>query len=373
LSRRVVMFTPGHSEPGGAQRRSQLLAQGLAAAGWDVRAVTRSGSTNRPRLIRSERLTVLEVPGFGNPLVGGILFLLAALPMGLVWGFRASALISLQLMSTSTVAAMCGVLLRRPFLAMATTTAGLSELDYLRSTRTWWLRRRLLGNAAYVLAQTDDARPALRELVSPERIAVLPNPVELPSEVPALNGRPRALFAGRLSAEKNLFVLLDAWREVVAQIPDAQLTLLGEGGHFRSVERELRERVESDPVLAKTVRMHGWTRDVPSVLRNNDVFVLPSVTEGMSNALLEACAHGRIVIATDIPSNESVLGSEYPLLVPAQDHTRFREALIAAFDSDAEERKRARAQVVERSRSFSTASVVSRLERLLDAASSPRN
>jgi glycosyltransferase involved in cell wall biosynthesis len=276
-------------------------------------------------------------------------------------------------MSTSTVAATCALVVRRPFLALATTTGGLSEVTYLRSTRTWRLRRWLLGRASYVLAQTEDAREALTAVISGARIAVLPNPVDIPSTAPALDGRPRAAFAGRLSAEKNLFVLLDAWQEVATKIPSAHLTLFGEGGDFRSVEDELQWRVASDGVLRTTVSLPGWSNDMSSELSKSDVFVLPSSEEGMSNALLEACALGRIVVASDIPPNRSVLGSDYPLLVDVTDTNGFGTALITAFNADSALRRSARATVRERAAGFSTSRVVERLEELVDAAGRPRN
>jgi glycosyltransferase involved in cell wall biosynthesis len=366
---RLVLFTPGHLEPGGAQQRSRLLAAGLAASGWQVRAVTRAGSMNRPRIRRSEGITVVEVPGFGRRRLGGALFMVVALPLGLLWGARASAFLSLQLMSTSSIAATCGLVLRRPFLALATTTGKLSEIAYLRSTRTWPIRRRLLGRAAWLLAQTEDARTALSALVPKERVAVLPNPVEVPDEPPPLNGRPRVTFAGRLSAEKNLFRLLDAWQQVAAEIPDAELTLLGEGGDFRSVEAELRDRVASEPVLRKTVALPGWAEDPDAALARSDVFVLPSTEEGMSNALLEACALGRIVVASGIPPNRAVLGDDYPFLFPPTSTEHLANTLSAALDSDNDDRRRARELVWERIAPFSTAAVVGLLEDLIDATS----
>jgi glycosyltransferase involved in cell wall biosynthesis len=373
VSRRIVLLTPGHSEPGGAQRRSSLLARGLAERGWEVRAVTRAGSMRRLRVSRTLRMTVVEVPGFGKRRLGGLLFLIVAFPLGLLWGARARAYVSLQLMSTSTVAAGCALLLRRPFLALSTTTAGLSEIDYLQSTRTWRARRWLLGRADYLLAQTEEARPPLMSLVQSQRVAVLPNPVDVPPQTPPLNGRPRALFAGRLSAEKNLFRLLDAWKPVAESNQNAHLSLLGVGGDFRSIESELRSRVADDPLLRRTVSLPGWAEDVAAEMAKSDVFVLASTSEGMSNALLEACALGRVVIASDIPSNRAVLGGDYPFLVSPDDTDGFTKALRAAFDDGGRDRQRVSALARERVAPLSAESVVRKLEGLIDGASRARS
>src|SRR3954453_20930000 len=77
--RRIVIFSVGIAEPGGAARRSRLIAEGLADRGWQVRVVTRAGTLSRFRLRRSNDLTILEVPGFGRRRAGAILFLICAL------------------------------------------------------------------------------------------------------------------------------------------------------------------------------------------------------------------------------------------------------------------------------------------------------
>jgi len=100
------------------------------------------------------------------------------------------------------------------------------------------------------------------------------------------------------------------------------------------------------------------------------VFVLPSRSEGMSNALLEACAWGRVVVASDIPSNRAVLGDGYPLLFPPGDAEALAECLARALDPLDPVRGVAAGLVRERTGEFSTEAVVGDLEELIDAANS---
>src|SRR5262249_1804084 len=192
-------------------------------------------------------------------------------------------------------------------------------------------------------------------LLPASRIEVLGNPVVVPVEAPPLNNRPTAAYAGRLSSEKNLSMLLDAWLRVKTEIPAAHLTLFGEGGDFRSVEADLRRKVESNPVLDEAVSMPGGGDDSASAIAGHDWFVLPSREEGMSNALLEACALGRVIVASDIPSNRSVLGDEYPFLFPQSDENGLSSALLDALDAHDEQRNRARELARERAVAFSAA------------------
>ena len=365
---RLLMFTPGHREPGGAARRSRLLASTLATRGWDVRVVTRAGTLYRPSITRSSNLTVVEIPGFGSRRLGTILFLFVAIPLGLFWGARARALIAIQLVAPTTAAALCSIALRRPYIALATTSGPLSEATYLTNRRFARVRRSLLRRAAFVGAQTDAVGRELARLVDHERVVVVPNPVEhvIP---PPLSGAPRALYTGRLSEEKDLVRLLEAWRVIAAGNPDARLTLAGSGGRYRSVEDELHRLVSSDPLLTGSVRFTGWIADVGPLLADTDVYLFPSLSEGMSNALLEACAWRRVVVASDIPSNRTVLGGDYPLLFEAGDTTSLVETVQRAFN-DEDARTRAVRCLATNITPYSVDSVVTRLEELLKLASS---
>src|SRR4051812_20825171 len=178
-SRRVVVLSAGIDEPGGAARRSRIIAAGLADRGWQVRVITRAGTLDRFRLKRASNLTILEVPGFGKRRVGALLFLCCAFPLGLVWGRRAGAFVAIQLLSQTMVAAVCGLLQQRPYIALATTSGRrVSEVQYItEEARFRWLRRPLRGRAAFLVAQTIEAARQLEAFVPPERVAVLPNPV----------------------------------------------------------------------------------------------------------------------------------------------------------------------------------------------------
>lgn len=118
---------------------------------------------------------------------------------------------------------------------------------------------------------------------------------------------------GRMVEAKNHAVLLEAFRRVRETCPDAHLALIGDG----PLEEELRRQAER-LALGDHVLFPGFRDDVELCLHASDVFVLPSRTEGMPLALLEALAAGLPTIASDVGGVGEVLG-EPPagLLVPA--------------------------------------------------------
>lgn len=372
MGTRLLFLGPGFSEVGGAQNRARILARGLADKGWDVRAVNRAGTARKFKFMSENRLRSIDVPGFTARWLGALTYLLVGLCLGLYWGAKSSVMVAMQVGSQTMVAAICGALLRKPFVVLSTSSGLLSELKILRQGRLSGLRRWAISRATLVVVQTADAATELGDIVDSSRVRVMPNPVQSQGPWP-LNGRPHVLFMGRLSEEKDLLNLLRAWSDIVAERPEATLTLLGEGGHFRSVESEIRRLVESDETLAKSVKLPGWSDDPASFLREADVFVFPSLSEGMSNSLLEACAAGRVVVASAISSNVAVLGDGYPFLFPPGNYAQLRSALNEAFD-DPEKRQRALEAIDSRMGLFSVTRILGLFERmLLDAQDRARD
>jgi glycosyltransferase involved in cell wall biosynthesis len=347
--RRIVLFTPGYTERnGGLARHSRVLAEGFAARGWQVYVLARAGTLRWPRVVREANLLVVEFPGFDRRRVGAALYLTCAVFLGAVWSRRAVGCLALHLGTTSVAAGCSAGIWRKPFLALSTSSGPLGEVEEALARPPFGLRRRILRRATYLVAQSLPTEAELHALTTSGRVAVVPNPVELP-DPPPLDGRPLVLFLGRLSAEKNPGCLVEAWRRVAAERPDARLDFVGSGGKWRSVEDDLRQQVRADPVLAKTIRFQGWTDDAESAFAAHDIFVQSSSTfEGMSNSLLEACAHHRVVVASDIPQNRAVLGDDYPLLFRSADAADLADALLRAMKSNevrAEAADRARAAV----------------------------
>jgi len=111
---------------------------------------------------------------------------------------------------------------------------------------------------------------------------------------------------GRLDAVKNHAVLLRAFRAIRDRVPGGgerlRLIIAGDG----PLRSDL-ESLAADLGVARQVEFVGVRNDVPQVMRALDVFVLPSVNEGISNTILEAMATGLPVIASRVGGNPELV------------------------------------------------------------------
>lgn len=104
------------------------------------------------------------------------------------------------------------------------------------------------------------------------------------------------------TARKNHLLLLNAWREVVRQVPEATLLLVGDGA--------LRDRVASrveEMNLTDSVRLLGFRPDVPQLLALAEAATLTSKHEGLPRVIMEAMAAGKPVVATDVRGNRDLV------------------------------------------------------------------
>jgi glycosyltransferase involved in cell wall biosynthesis len=134
----------------------------------------------------------------------------------------------------------------------------------------------------------------------------------------ALLPRPRAIFTGRLHPQKNIPLLLEAWTAVARRSP-ANLILLGPGN-----DRALLSEMARSFGIADRVQFVGAVDNPADYLRAADVFVLPSVAEGMSNSLLEA-------MATALPCVVSGIGGNTDLIVDRQNGRLVNEPTAEAW------------------------------------------
>ncbi len=226
---------------------------------------------------------------------------------------------------------------------------GVRKVVRVRNNLGYWLsaKHKLLGRLIrpwvdVTLTNSEMGRDALvtGEGVSARRVAVIENGVDL-DRYPVTASSPRACersdksartlaataarigTVANLRAVKNIAGLMRAAKQLLAAFPDARFEVAGDGD-----QRAELEALHTALGLGDRFVFRGSISDVPAFLRSLDVAVLPSHSEGMSNAVLEYMAAGLPVVATAVGANPTLLAG-CGVLVPPNDDTALAAALAA--------------------------------------------
>jgi glycosyltransferase involved in cell wall biosynthesis len=129
---------------------------------------------------------------------------------------------------------------------------------------------------------------------------------------------------GSLVIEKGHIYLLEAARQILDVVKDLKFLIIGDGPLRKALEEKSEELG-----IKKDIIFMGQRKDIPELLMAMDVFVLPSIKEGLPIALLEAMASKRPVIATRIGAIPNVIENEdIGVLVEPEDITGLRDAIM---------------------------------------------
>lgn len=195
-------------------------------------------------------------------------------------------------------------------------------------------------------------RRLLKQGWDADRITVIPNGVDLarfdkPNLGSALRrelGLPAdALLVGvlaRLAPCKGIEIFLDAAQAVASRLPDVRFLVVGDEGVLKGAVRgrgAYRQALEARAArlgLADRVVFAGFRLDVPEILAELTVSVLPSITgEGLPNSVLESMAAGLPVVATNSGGTyEAVEDGETGLLVPSGDAAALAQAIVPLLE-----------------------------------------
>lgn len=191
-------------------------------------------------------------------------------------------------------------------------------LNIHRSMKYWmYLDRLTLGFSNFVLVNSEAAKKYYIEDMgaNKNKIACIPSSINL-SKFDNININisekkkeigilPDAFVIGtiaRLEKQKDIPTLIKSFKVINAKKPRTHLLIIGSGRQKQSIQ-DLIFKLN----LERSTTLLEKRTDIPELLAIMDIFVLPSLNEGMSNALLEAMASNRIIITSDIPENKELI------------------------------------------------------------------
>jgi len=297
----------------GAEVKLLDLARSFLAAGATVQIVTtryRRGLARKETLqgVRVRRLGVLRAPRsrvFAR-LFDPVVKLSQLLSMAFYVAARGRRfdLVHANCVSASSLGAIIGArLCGRMVINEPSFVGSDGELNKLKGSIASRLLIRLLKLADRFAANSQETADELIGLgIAPERIVAVKNGVDLEVFYPADEtdktgsrlklGLPpgrMVIFVGQLIERKGVSELLEAWREVVSEVADANLIFAGDGLLSEEVQREAARP-------GSRVIQLGVRDDVAELMRAADALVLPSRNESFGNVLVEAMASGLPVV-----------------------------------------------------------------------------
>jgi glycosyltransferase involved in cell wall biosynthesis len=330
---RILLVADGrYPATGGAEKQLQLLARAFADAGHSVRVVAPWLDRTQPRTDLVDGIPLVRLAYPRIKLLGAALL---CSHYGVWLWLRRRDFDAIHVNTAMNLAAVSGLL--RPLLAATVTVkvSGAGEFSGgildpemrkhpLQRLHNWCIKR--VDNLQSLSEYT---RTMLTKAGYPDgQILMVPNAVDLCRFSPrglatsAQNAPTRITYVGRIEPVKGVSVLVDAWSQV-AGATNARLAIAGEGKQREELIGKAREAG-----LSESIDFMGEVSDVPAILAKTDIYVQPSLQEGLPNAVLEAMAAGLPIVATRVSGNEDVVvNEENGLLVPASDP----DALAAAL------------------------------------------
>lgn len=311
--------------PGGSERQLALMARYLDRCRFEVRVACFRCQGIRAGELRAAGVPIVEIPLRSlrdRSLLAATRRLLACLraqQIDLVHTFDAPS-------------TLFGVLLAR---AVRTPVVLASQRAH-RELSPSWLRHLLrltdqMTDAIVVNCEFLKRHLVEDEKVSAERIRVCYNGLELDRFSPEGRGKPAEFAPARLVVgtvcvlrpEKGLDVLVEAYARLRHAFPDVVLLVVGDGPVRESLLRQAAQLG-----LGESFQLLPAQSEVAGLLRAIDIFVLPSRSEALSNALMEAMACGCAVVATRVGGNpELVEDGKTGLLVAPGDAGELASAL----------------------------------------------
>ena len=235
------------------------------------------------------------------------------------------------------------LLLRKPLIL---TVRGKDINLYKNKQKTFHLLSRILfPHVDLFTTVSDEFAHFLKDelVVRPEKVFLIPNGVSnVRIDMEHLEGHKlrygipenglKAIYVGSLTELKGVRWLVQAWKVVVKEYPEAKLLIIGDGDDRKHLEN-MATRLD----LEKSIIFYGYqqTHTIPYWLACADVFVLPSLFEGRPNVLLEAFQSHLPVVATDISGIRELLqDGANGFLVPIENPEALASRILELFSSE---------------------------------------
>jgi len=240
------------------------------------------------------------------------------------------------------------------------------DLDDSSKQAKWYIRApwKLIHTSPDIVTAISHflAQRAERLGMPKERILITPNGVDLsncPRNLP--KEKNRVIIVSRLSWEKAHKYILRAWPEVIQAVPEARFVIVGGGDERGDIEKLIKELNIGD-----SVEMTGELPNIEAIkeIAKSEVFICPSLAEGLGVVFIEAQACGTPPIGTRVGGIPDVIqDGENGLLIEPKNSEQIAEAIVKLL-TDKELRESLAKKGLETSRKFEWGAIMDKIEEI---------
>lgn len=200
------------------------------------------------------------------------------------------------------------------------------------------LIKKVYAKCDKLIALSEEWKELLSQIVQPEKIVVIENYSVLQEDAllerQARENNQTVLFLGEIGRRKGCYDIPDVVQRVVKEVPDVKFVLCGAGtpNDEQAVVELCRQKDISDKVM-----FPGWVRgeEKDRMLREADVFFLPSYNEGMPMSVLDAMGYGLPIVSTQVGGIPKIVHNfENGMCVNAGDIDAYSDAIIDLLKDD---------------------------------------
>ncbi|NWF75244.1 MAG: glycosyltransferase family 4 protein [Nitrospirae bacterium] len=326
--------------PGGMEKQAWRLARELAEKGMKVTIIT-SYFAEKSILHKvpwhtevKDKVTIYRIPLKKSRYIASIIFYIAALFLMLNIRRSFDVIYGVQLYSYGAIACLAGKLFHKPVIVKIACGGYCGDVAMFEKLPFGWLTKRFVRWAdTYVSLSNEIEQELIKAGFEKNKIVHIPNGVDTGIFYPvkgieekkhlrtklSLPDKKIILFVGRLDPQKRVDMLINIFKNVHDVCKSAYLIIIGDGPE--------KEKVLS--YLDDNISYIGTVNNVDEYLRASDMLVLPTLSEGMSNVILEAMATGLPVISTNVSSNPEIIEDGIDgILLEVEDKKGLQEKII---------------------------------------------
>ena len=185
----------------------------------------------------------------------------------------------------------------------------------------------------HIICYTAIEKENIKKLgIDPKKISVIHNGVDTALFAPKTSlktaDKKQILWVGRFVTGKGVEYLIEAFSRVLKKIPGSHLVLVGGGPEKSAIE----ERITKLHLQSSVTFIDYLDNEkLPEIYKNSDVFVLPSLMEGVPRTILEAMACGVPVVTTNLPHLVGIIEGA-GLVVPAKEPTLLSDVIFTILE-----------------------------------------